>query len=613
MYSRPYLPESVSPYGELGGVLGTPLKKLLLLLLFPLIASAQTYRPYTTIPPTIGANTLLGNVIGSTDAPTAVTLSELGIYANPTFIRATDYGISPSNSPTQNDTGLAALDTVLLSSSTTIWEIVFPPGTIQYTNNRWLYGVQNYIIDGWGTRFQCTSNNSFVQNAQALWTGDFFNDSGKVAYSGSNTYVNGYLINTASAGAIQVTTTVAANAGNFAPGDQVLVYGYDQQGSGYPPNMRYFDYMVVSTVNSSTGVITFANANVGRLEFSNQLGNSYDSRWEDTPNYFGSGAPNYGAPRILNLQRKNYSIPQLAWIRGATFLDGLNNASAFGVEITAQIVILDFVNSAAFNISESNQGLVRNSAFNGEESSGDKEVNSLLVQDTTISPEPNAASSLTDCVGCNNLYVIRDTLYGQMDVSPRNLNVEGTTIIPISTQGAGIITGESNPIWNLNVGNTNVYNTGTLGFGVTARAAPGNSLTVGSVSGTNIQLPYNQTVADWVDYGMTLTDSATGKSGVITGIYEFSGTLVLTGTWGRPTAGHTYSAYDVINLNDRGGNHIVNACGSGIPFWRTASRSGSSAAGPPINGSAPAPGVSQTETSHRCHAETPSRDHRGGP
>jgi hypothetical protein len=529
----------------------------------PPITVPEKPRPslLTAAPPLVAANP-------PPAAPTAQTLPQLEAadYAKSVILIASNYGIAPGNAATVNDAGFAALHTAMIASPGTIWHIVFSPGAYTYTNNRWLWGVQNVIIDAWGTSFQCTSTSSFTANAQALWTADFFNDSGDVPFSSSANYVDGYLINTANVGATQVTATTAANAGKFAPGDQVLVYGYDQQGSGYPPNMRYFDYMTVATVNSSTGVITFANAtNAGPLKFSSQLKNFYDSRWKDTADYFGSGSPNYGAPRILNLQRPNYSIPQLIWIRGATFLNGLNNTSAFGIEVTAQIVILEFVNGAAFNIGQSNQGFVRNSAFYGEESSGDKMVNSLLVQDTVINPEPNATSSLTDCVGCNNLYVIRDTLYGQMRVSPRNLNVEGTTIIPISTQRAGIITGGSNPIWNLNIGNTNVYNTGTLGFGVTAHAAPGNSLTVGSVSGTNIQLSYSQTVADWVDYGMTLTDSATGNSGVITGIYDSSGTLVLTGTWGTPTVGHIYSAYDVINKYDQGGNVIV---GTQVPFWR---------------------------------------------
>src|SRR6266480_4928331 len=102
------------------------MKKLVAVLL-PWLASCHAQHinyPYSTVP---------------TAAPTAQTLTAFGIYATPTIIRASDYGVLPGNSATTNDTAFAALNAVLTASPSTVWEVVFAPGTYQYTNNRWLW------------------------------------------------------------------------------------------------------------------------------------------------------------------------------------------------------------------------------------------------------------------------------------------------------------------------------------------------------------------------------------------------------------------------------------------------------------------------------------------
>ena len=75
----------------------------------------------------------------------------------------------------------------------------------------------------------------------------------------------------------------------------------------------------------------------------------------------------------------------------------------------------------------------------------------------------------------------------------------------------------------------------------------------------------SQAIAYGIDYGMTLTNTTTGNTGVITGIYLSGGNLVITGTWGTPSPSDVMYYYDVINKYDQGGNVIV---GTQVPFWR---------------------------------------------
>src|SRR5882724_3859069 len=162
-----------------------------------------------------------------------------------TLLNAVWYNIKPTNSDVTNDIGFAKLKAQMQTSGTTTWRAFFPPGAYTYTNNRWLFGVQKVIIDAYDCTFRCTNTGGVAANQSSFQLNDMFEDWGDVDWPGTGVYANGYLFNTASAGAFSITTTTAADTGNFTPGMRVILYGYDQQGSGYPPNMRNFEYKVV--------------------------------------------------------------------------------------------------------------------------------------------------------------------------------------------------------------------------------------------------------------------------------------------------------------------------------------------------------------------------------
>src|SRR5205814_295829 len=104
----------------------------------------------------IGLSTLLLPVSVSLGAFHAIGTTLTNVYAAASILRARDYGILPTNSSGQNDTGFALLKTAMQASNTTVWRVVFEPGTYVYTNTRWLYGVQNVILEAYGSTFQST-------------------------------------------------------------------------------------------------------------------------------------------------------------------------------------------------------------------------------------------------------------------------------------------------------------------------------------------------------------------------------------------------------------------------------------------------------------------------
>lgn len=483
-----------------------------------------------------------------------------GVYTSASILRAREYGILPTNTDVQNDAGFAKLKTKMQSSTTTVWRVIFEPGAYTYTNNRWLYGVQNVIIDGYGSTFQDTASaGGYRVNHTPLYTGSAFGDGGDAPYT-SDAQVNGYLFNTASAGATSITTTTAADAGNFSAGMRVVLHGYDQQGEGLPPNMRYFEYKTVATANASTGVITFTN----------ELAYFYDSRWWDTANYANSGK-SFGAPRILSLERANYAQPRLIWLRGGNYLPGANGASQ--LQTPADLVIYENVTAQYVVPTTSDRTYYKR--CNVKYAEPDKVSNVVVFEDSVIDTMGVTNQAITGATGINNLAIIRTKVIGgNIGVSPRQLRVENADITPATSNYQGITTHANfgnPPTRSMSIGNTRVNNTGQTFF-ATNTASPGFSLTVGRVSGTDILVSFDATgkkVAHSIDYGTTLTNTVTGNKGTITGIYYDAGSpgnLHITGTWATPTAGDVFYFYDVMARYDGGGNSIV---GTQIPFWRS--------------------------------------------
>lgn len=481
------------------------------------------------------------------------------VYANASILRARDYNILPSNTATQNDAGFTTLKTAMQASATTVWRVVFEPGIYLYTNNRWLFNVQNFICECYGTTFQNTSSSAAYIDGIPIYTRDMFDDAGDVAGLGSS-YVNGDLINTAAAGATSVTTTTASNAGHFSIGNRVIIMGYDQQQAGYPPNLRYFEQKTVSNVNAGTGVVTFTS----------QLQNSYDSRWWDTT-YPDGDQLAHGAPRILSIDRTNYKRAKLLWFRGATLAANTNTPSSYAIQVTADLGILEDVRGVGLNAYASGTLICSRCTLIGDQTGIDKMVDRVVIEDSLIDPNPGFASALTDCVGINDLTINRSRFLGAINqCAPRSLVVQDTDIIPAASAGQGIGTAATLPIRSVVIGGTRVFNTGSLSNGFTNKATPGNSFTVGSVSGTTLQMTWNaaaKTVADNIDYGMSLTDTTQSCTALVTGIFLTGGnTLNITQTGcAAPVGGDSISYYDVMQASDAGGNAIV---GTQVPFWR---------------------------------------------
>ena len=109
-----------------------------------------------------------------------------------------------------------------------------------------LFGLLKLNLYGYGTTFQNVSTTSGYQ-----WPFFFA--------CAPNLHSSGPLIATTTVGATSVTCLTPAQASAFVVGNAAVVMSLDLEYVGYPPACDQFDFVIVTGVNASTGVVTFAN------------------------------------------------------------------------------------------------------------------------------------------------------------------------------------------------------------------------------------------------------------------------------------------------------------------------------------------------------------------
>src|SRR5262249_7803704 len=125
----------------------------------------------------------------------------------------------------------------------------------------WAKRIKNLVVSGYGAKLTTTPNGGF-----------FLGGSGQVQDSAHSARLA-----TVSAGPSPVRLTSPAQSNLFTVGQYALITGFDLQGLwnvgyGYPSNPHFFEYALVTAVDRTAGVVTFAAP----------LKNTYKSTW---PNY----------------------------------------------------------------------------------------------------------------------------------------------------------------------------------------------------------------------------------------------------------------------------------------------------------------------------------------
>lgn len=365
-------------------------------------------------------------------------------------------------------------------------------GTVSLTNHRWLKSVEDFEV--------VLGDNVTLQNVigpdenpgGALWRRKVFHGFSWYFQGGEDQqhYYQGDLFNTVSEGATSITLATPSAASKYAPGDRVFIGGFDQQFGNWPINLRYFEWKVVESSNTSTGVVTFRDQGT----YQRYLKHSYNSQWFDNTYTDGQSPPlAYGKPRIWNISSPGRVTPRYAkFIGGTIAAHPIDLATPGGW--TEQIFAADTLIYQGTYFGErsypdpSQNMLAHFINTNLPFSESDKIVGKALFENTTVR---GGASGGT---GTDTMHYLNSTVNSAMNLSPRVLILEASSFRTTSSEPVVQPQNEGIHTDKIIVKGSTFSATGNgLQYGAIAWYCEPKTLTDYAISGNSFLLPNNNT------------------------------------------------------------------------------------------------------------------------
>ena len=148
--------------------------------------------------------------------------------------------------------------------------------TYDYTDNKWMTGVQYYRVESTGSGAYPILRNTLGDTRNYYNSGPLNIGAGNAIDHQGSIKASCARINDAKMGDAFVTLMNANDASKIKPGRWHAVIGYCQQLGGYPPNCQRIDYAIVKSVGGST------------VSLDRPLHYSYNHDWWENPRDDGS-------------------------------------------------------------------------------------------------------------------------------------------------------------------------------------------------------------------------------------------------------------------------------------------------------------------------------------
>lgn len=462
---------------------------------------------------------------------------------------------------TDNATALMKMRSDLSAVNGKLYHLIFPPnGEIRYSNNRWLFGIERFIVEGNGSIFRPLYDGADEKFWRPFFVGELW-QTNTLAYNGSITRADSYLFNSATSGATSITTTTAADAGEFDAGDKILLWGYEQVAvASYPPGSRYFEWHEVVSADAGTGVIVLKMP----------LKYSWNEDWWDVDDFIKTGEGS-GKPRILKLNRADRPYNLYAEFRNCIFgnsTGGEGGALAFAndhivfkncVQETASTGInytwpsenrLAFYEDCTLNAMETDKilGKVVFTRTNFIKQVGGGIANEVSFIDCNFSESVYAAATEVNYINCvMRMNDLPDEFAQSITYQPERFPQKLVTYKNITFSS-----GPDNDA------------------GDHINLAPLSTLTIDDVSGTNMLFEFGTwsdshfEIVQRLGIGTFLYKTDGTKGGYVTDIYfdptynSNQGAFVVEGTWNvAPVAAETWAYTSVENILDLGGHTVT--------------------------------------------------------
>ena len=221
-------------------------------------------------------------------------------------INVRDHGVSPEN-PDNGPALIALRDNLISIDRHRHWHLVFPPSSkpYRYSNNRWLFGLTDWRLEGYGATLQCIWDRQWDSYDSMVFPqhASLFMNKGDQPGAGGMGFHTGDRIDAPKIGdrTIRVQQKEMVRHRGFRTGGWVLVHAFNQQyddkyGGGYPPNVRYFEFRRVVEIQGDEIVLDEPLTEIYR--------NDYPDFLYSKPKSEAVGQANseyIGKPRVVNL------------------------------------------------------------------------------------------------------------------------------------------------------------------------------------------------------------------------------------------------------------------------------------------------------------------------
>lgn len=246
----------------------------------------------------------------------ALTVDQSVSFRKEELINVNDYGVSASLA--DNGPALMQLRDVLIGIDRhRHWHFYFPPNPLpyKYSINRWLMGLTSFHLEGYGATLQCTWDkqwNSYDSMPFPQHSSIFMNK-GDQPGQGGMSFHTGESIAAPNKGDNFINFHDPAQIGTqgYRVGGWVLVHAFNQQyddtfGSGYPPNLRYFEFCKITAIKGNT-------IKLDRLLLEPYRKDYPEFIFDDSPiaSIGQSEIQKFGKPRIINLSGRPQGIGAL--------------------------------------------------------------------------------------------------------------------------------------------------------------------------------------------------------------------------------------------------------------------------------------------------------------
>lgn len=365
-------------------------------------------------------NTILLNRITTTSNSILPTATQIASSVNNAFSNAISTNlvidaqwIGVSGDGANQFSSLVALNRFLYTNDG--MTVRFPRGTIGTSNSAWMMGVRNVHLDFAGSVLSNTLANPYsgYENFPLTINSDpGINRDLGATESGRPVP---YLIGSIAKGATNCTLTTATDATNFAPGIWIGLYGYEQQGSGWPRNYRFVEYL------KCIAVVT----NTGEIQFDRPTRHFYDANW-----FKLATDNNIGPASILPLERSGFRFAENVTVENLVV--AANNAETNSTANGAT-----FRTSSSFNVGgvynfvgrnirgeQLTVGTFENARFDNCEfnyANPDKQGGYLEFHNCTF-------TSIAEGTGIDTIVLDGCTITGTLALFPRRLIVRNCTL-----------------------------------------------------------------------------------------------------------------------------------------------------------------------------------------